>query len=330
MATLNPAPFHERLHKNYCAHIKQELQHVTAIKPIHVLTPPDIPLTRQRAYPIHSWVPAHNPFAFPNTPSLPRWERILKNFLDNNTTPTPKKVQVFATMAQAYNDEVYRPAAESSDQTEAFSKAYGPSLKPYASAPSFVNYALSVLTRSLNVEEDTDSDSSDSDSSDSASDSASHSSSSASSTSSSSSSASSSSPPSKPSLTEEEIERLRRFGHIWFYALLQGSKDCILVGYHNVDPWHLWMGFVEHIPVPMLWQAMVLQYISYESRFNFMYPEFFRKDLYAHLSFAHGSTCKEADPTATAFVHATTDFKTLYEELKCAPHATNPLFVAIE
>lgn len=278
------APFAKRLHKNYTTHIKRELEHVSAIKPIHLLTPPDIPISRQRAFPIHSWVPAHNPFAFPDPPVLPRSEQILKNLLDNTTTPLYKKVEVFITMAEAYNDSVYRaPTATTTPTTPATPTPI----------PSFINYALSVLTRSLNEEvEDADS------------------------------------PRPPPRLTEKETARLQQFGHLWFYALLQGSTDCTLVGYQNADPWHLWLGFMQHIPITTLWRAMMLQYISYEFKFNFIYGNFICKDMYTHLSYLGTDTPpKEADAATTAFVHATTNFKEVYEELKCAPHAANSLFI---
>jgi hypothetical protein len=312
--------FFERLHSNYSAHLKKELDHVRAINPIHVLSPPDIPLTRQEAIPISSWVPAHNPFAFPNAPVLPRWEQILKKFLDNEETSLHKKVEVFVAMAKAYNDSVYRPKALDADQTEAFRNAYGSSLRPYAPVPSFVNYALSVLTRSLNekVDDDTSSESS----------SSAFSESSSGEEGASRSSSDSSSRSSSPHLSEQELDRLQRFGRIWFYALLQGSVDCILVGYHNVDPWHLWMGFIEHLPIAMLWHAMVLQYISYEYRFGFMYANFLSADMYGQLAHLHSDTA--ADSPTTLFVNATTNFKAIYEELKCAPHYANTLFVGLE
>jgi hypothetical protein len=87
---------------------------------------------------------------------------------------------------------------------------------------------------------------------------------------------------------------------------------------------------VDHLPIPLLWQTMVLQYISYEYRFGYTYANFLSTDMYEQLApLRTDSPPREAAPAAAAFVRATTDFKTLYEELKCAPHATNPLFVAI-
>lgn len=283
-----PAPqaTYDRLEANYCNILEQDLAHAETVAAIQIRTPPDIPFHRQVAT---TWPDTYNPFGFPGAPVLPRWEQILKKFIDNDEVTTIRKVHVLMAMARAYNTTVHVPSPALSSPHESHIKAYGSRLHTHADAPSFIQYALTILTRSVDDEDGV--------------------------------------------LSSKEKTRLTRFARVWFYALLQGSVDCILVGYQNVDPWHIWLRMAKQIPVPELFHTLVLQYISYEYRFGYSYCDFLSKDMYAKL--AHLRNEDQDHPTAgpdapDEFTKATYNFKEFYDEFRCLPHACNALFVPKE
>jgi hypothetical protein len=288
-AATAPAPqaTYDRLQENYCRQLQQELAQTDTLAAIQLRTPPAITFCRQVAT---TWPVDYNPFECPGAPSLPRWEQLLKKFIDNDEVIAIRKVHVLITMARAYNATVHAPSAtapETSPPLASQIEAYGISLNPYARVPSFLQYALSVLTRSLNEEDGV--------------------------------------------LSTKEQTRLMRFARVWFYALLQGSVDCVLVGYHTIDPYHIWLRMGKRIPVPELWHTLILQYISYEYRFGYSYYDFLNADMYKRLAHLRD----EEEPVAGTdapndFFKSTYNFKELYDEFRCLPHGCNVLFIAKE
>lgn len=269
------------LHRRYVTLLHEECTAPSSLDTFHT------PLTHASRQEMTQWPSPHNPFQCVEAPSLPRWERILTNFLDNEEVTSKKKVGVFTVMAQAYNEAIHKPSIPSSPH-DAFTRAYGSMLSPRATAPPFINYALSVLTRSVNEE--------------------------------------------GGMLSDKEEQRLLRFAHVWFYALLQGSSDCILVGFQDTDPWLLWITMAKQIRVPKLWHSLLLQYISYEARFNYSYADFMSKDMHAtlaHLRDEEEEKHVSGADSANTFIQATHNFKEFHDEFSCLPHVANFLFTPI-